>query len=70
MKILLSILPCSSKGARKKEQGSEKESLVFKLKKNFFKKNFRKSLVVKNKSLTFANAFASKTKESSLKDFR
>ena len=49
------------KGARKSPSVLSSEK--------FFEKNFEKFLVVKNKSFTFANAFASKTRVSSLKDF-
>ena len=41
----------------------------FRFKKNFFKKNFEKVLVVQKKLLTFASAFSKKAiKKSSLKD--
>ena len=41
----------------------------FRFKKNFFKKNFEKVLVVQKKVLTFASAFETKAiKKSSLKD--
>ena len=50
-------------------KGARKSPSVLSSEKKFSKKNFEKFLVVKNKSFTFANAFASKTRVSSLKDF-